>query len=85
MAAQGERVSGVVVMCSVVGEPMVQDEIPVQDIPIPELDESLPQMDPEPEMGAAAAAAVFDTPPLLRQIPPLSPAKMHTIMADRGS
>ena len=37
MAAQGERVSGVVVMCSVVGKPMVQDT-PVQDIPIPEQD-----------------------------------------------
>ena len=64
---------------------MVQDT-PVQDIPIPEQDESLPQTNPKLEMGVAAAAADFATPPLLRQIPPpLSPAKMHTIMADRGS
>ena len=66
MAAQSEREPGVVVMSSVVGRPMVQDT-PVQDIPIPEQDESLPQTNPEPEMGAAAAeAAVHDTshPPL---------------------
>ena len=37
MAAQGERVSGVVGMCSLLDEPMVQDT-PVQDIPIPEQD-----------------------------------------------
>ena len=71
MAAQGERVSGVVVMCSVL-EPMVQDT-PVQDISIPEQDivmeelELPPQMDPKPEMGTAAA---YDTsPPLSTKIP----------------
>ena len=53
MAAQGERVSEAVVMCSVVGRPMVQD-IPEQDIVMGEL-ELPPQMDPKPEMGAAAA------------------------------
>ena len=62
MAAQSEREPGVVVMCSVL-DPMVQDP-PVQDIPIPEQDESLPQTNPEPEMGAAAAeAAVYNTSP----------------------
>ena len=40
-------------------------------------DESLPQMDPEPEMGAGAAgAAVYDTsPPLPHQNPPPIPAE----------
>ena len=73
MAAQGEREPGVVVMCSVVGRPMVQDiHIPEQDIVMAEL-ELPPQMDPEPEMGAAAAeAAVYDTSPsLLRNPPPI--------------
>ena len=82
MAAQDERESGVLGSCSVVGRPMVQD-IPEQDIVVQV--ELPPQMDPKREMGAAAAAADFATPPILRQIPPLSPAKMHTIMADRGS
>ena len=71
MAAQGERVSGAIGSCSVVGRPMVQD-IPEQDIVMGEL-ELPPQMDPEPEMGGAAAeAAVYDTsPPPLRQNPPI--------------
>ena len=71
MAAQSEREPGVVVMCSVVGSPMVQD-IPEQDIVMGEL-ELPPQMDPEPGMGAAAAeAAVYDTsPPPLYQNPPI--------------
>ena len=79
MASQGERVPGVVGMDEGLLESMVQDEIPMQDIP--EQDESLPQTNPEPEMGAAAAAKYDTTPLLLRQIPPLSPAKLHTIMA----
>ena len=61
MAAQGERVSGAIVMCSVVGEPMVQDN-PEQDIGMQE--QSPPQINSEPEMGVAAAeAAVYDTSP----------------------
>ena len=52
---------------------MAQD-IPEQDIVMGEL-ELPPQMDPKPEMGAAAAeAAVYDTspsPPLLRNPPPI--------------
>ena len=78
MAAQGEREClGVVVMCSVL-DPMVQDT-PVQDIPTAVEEEQFfpPQMDPEPEMGAAAAeAAGYDTsPPLPHQNPPPIPAE----------
>ena len=69
MAAQGERVPGVVDMCSVF-EPMAQDT-PVQDIPIPEQDESLSRTNPKPGMGAAAAAAYDASPPPLRQNPPI--------------
>ena len=66
MAAHGERVSGVVGMCScsLVDEPMVQDEIPMQE-------QFFPQMDPEPEMGAAAAAVCDTSPSLLRNPPPI--------------
>ena len=43
---------------------------------IPMQDESLPQMDPEPEMGAAAAAAAeYDTSPSLLRNPPPIPAE----------
>ena len=38
MAAQGERGSGAVVMCSLVDDPMAQDEIPEQDIVVEELE-----------------------------------------------
>ena len=73
MASQGEREPGVIDMCSLVDEPMVQDRIPVQDIPIGVQEQFPPQMDQEPEMGVAAAeAVVYDTsPPLLRQNPPI--------------
>ena len=69
MASQGEQVPGVVDMCSLVDEPMFQDKIPVQDIPVQE--QSLPQMDREPEMGAAAAAVCDTSPPPLHQNPPI--------------
>ena len=60
MAAQGERVSGVLDMCSLVGESMAQDEETEQEmLVVEEQEQSPPQMDPEPEMGAAA---VYDTP-----------------------
>ena len=55
-------------MCSSLG-PMAQ-KIPMQE-------QISPQMDPKPEMGAAAAeAAVYDTsPPLPHQNPPPIPAE----------
>ena len=49
---------------------MAQD-IPEQDIVMGEL-ELPPQMDPKPEMGAAAEAAVYDTSPSLLQTLPRS-------------
>ena len=48
-------------MCNIL-DPMAQD-IPEQDIVMGEL-ELPPQMDPKPEMGAAAAEATNMTPPL---------------------
>ena len=80
MAAQDEREPGGLVMCSVLG-PMVQD-IPEQDI-AKEEQFFPPQMDPEPEMGAAAAgAAVYDTsPPLPHQNPPPIPAETVRLSA----
>ena len=64
MAAQGERVSGAIGSCNVLG-PMVQD-ISEQDIVMGEL-ELPPQMDPKPEM----AAACDTSPSLLRNPPPI--------------
>ena len=59
-------------MCSVL-DPMAQDKIPEQDIGMQE--QSLPQMNPKPEMGAAAAAKYDTSPPLLHQNPPPNPAE----------
>ena len=74
MAAQGERVSGAIGRSSNVLDPMAQD-ISEQDIVMGE-QELPPQMDPEPEMGAAAAeAAVYDTSPSLLRNPPPIPAE----------
>ena len=53
-------------MCNSLLDPMAQ-KIPKQEL--------LPQMDPKREMGAAAAAVDFATPPLLRQIPSPVPSK----------
>jgi len=58
-------------MCSRNLDPMAQDKSPEQDIVMGEL-ELPPQMDPEPEMGAAAA---YDTSPPLHQNPPPIPAE----------
>ena len=81
MAAQGERVSGAIGidMCSLVGEPMAQDGNPKQEmLVVEEQEQSPPQMDSEPEMGAVAAAKYDTTPPLLRQIPPPCPQQNCT-------
>ena len=77
MAAQGERVSGVVDMSSVL-DPMAQDKIPEQDTPEQDInvqEQFLPQTNPEPEMVAAAAAEYDTSPSLLRNPPPI-PAEM---------
>ena len=76
MAAQYERELGDIAMGEGLLGPMAQD-IPEQDIVMEEL-ELPPQMDPKREMGAAAAAADFATPPLLRQIPSPAPSKTAT-------
>ena len=60
MAVQGEREQGVLEMNVEMLEPMAQDEIPEQDISVQE--QFPPQTNPELEMGAAAEAAVDDTP-----------------------
>ena len=72
MASQGERVPGVDI--DVVLDPMVQDEIPEQEMLVVE-EQELPQMDLEPEMGAAAAAVHDTSPFLLHQNPPPIPAE----------
>ena len=76
MASQGEREPGVVEMCNSVLDSMVQDGDPEQDIPMQE--QSLPQTNPKPEMGAAAAAAYDTPPPHLRQIPSPTPSETET-------
>ena len=82
MAFQGEREPGVVDMCSLVDESMVQDGDPEQDIGVQE--QFPPQPDPEPEMGAAAEA-MYDTPPLPTsdKFPPWPPAKPRPTEAIR--
>ena len=74
MASQGERVPGGLEM-SFNLEPMVQDRIPVQDIPVQK--QSLPQTNSEPEMGAAAAAKYDTSPSLLRNPPPIPAETAH--------
>ena len=78
MAAQSEREPGVVDMEGGLLDPMAQGEEVEQEMLVVEEEQFFPpQMDPEPEMGAAAAeAAVYDTsPPLPHQNPPPIPAK----------
>jgi len=73
MASQGEREPGVVGMCSYL-EPMVQDKSPEQDTPVQDInvqEQFPPQLNPELEMGAAAAAEYDTSPSLLRNPPPL--------------
>ena len=74
MAFQGERVPGVLGMDLELVESMAQDENPEQEMLIGQ--DEFPQPNPEPEMGAAAVAAVYNTsPPLLRQGPPPVPGE----------
>ena len=70
MAAQSEREPGVIDMGEGLLDPMAQDEEVEQEMLDVEEEQFFPpQIDPEPEMGAAAAeAAVYDTSP-----PPLYP------------
>ena len=79
MAAQGERELGDIVMGEGLLDPMAQDEEVEQEmLGVGEEQFFPPQMDPEPGMGAAAAAeaAVYDTsPPLPHQNPPPIPAE----------
>ena len=76
MAVQGEREQGVLGINEEILEPTAQGEIPEQDIDGQE--QFPPQPNPEPEMGAAAEAAVDDTPLLLlHQIPLPSLQRIH--------
>ena len=61
---------------------MVQDKIPVQDIPSNMLQQSPPQTNPEPEMGTAAAAAYDTSPSLLRNPPPIPAETVHLSAPD---
>ena len=76
MEFQSEREPGVIDMCLNV-ESMVQDKIPEQDINVQE--QFLPQPNPEPEMGAAAAAVDDTSPPLLRQNPRSLPNRLSRV------
>ena len=68
MVAQGEREPADIDMGEGLLDPMAQDEEVEQEMLVVTMEEQFfpPQMDPEPEMGAAAAeAAVYDTSPPL--------------------
>ena len=78
MESQGERVLGVLGMDGELLESMAQDESPEQEM-LNEQEQFPPQLNPEPEMGAAAEAAGYDTPlPHLRQIPSPAPSETET-------
>ena len=74
MASQGERVPGMVGMDVGVLESMAQDGDPEQEMLVVE-EQELPQMNPKPKMGAAAAVAYDTSPPLPHQNPPPIPAE----------
>ena len=57
-------------------DPMAQDEEAEQEMLVVE-ELELPQMDPEPEMGAAAAAEYDTSPSLLRNPPPIPAETAH--------
>ena len=77
MESQGEREPGVLEMDVGLVESMVQDGNPEQDIPRNMLQQSPPQTNPEPETGAAAAAAYDTSPPPLRQNPQIPAETDH--------
>ena len=68
MESQSGRVPGVLEMDVGLVESMVQDGNPEQEMLV--VQDELPQLNPEPEMGAAAAAAYDTSPPPLHQNPP---------------
>ena len=75
MAAQGERGLGDIVMGEGLLDPVAQD-IPEQEMLVVEEEQFIPpQMDLEPEMGAAAAAVCDAPPPHLRQSPSPTPGE----------
>ena len=69
MASQVERVLWVVGMCGNNLESMAEDGDPEQEMLV--VQDELPQTDPEPEIGAAAAVAYDTSPSLLRNPPPI--------------
>ena len=81
MASQGERVPGVVGMDESNLESMAQDGDAEQEMLVVE-EQELPQTDPEPEMGAAAAAVYDTSPPLLRNPPPIPAETAHPSVLD---
>ena len=83
MAAQGERVSGAVSMDESNLESMAQDGDAEQEMLVVE-EQELPQMDLEPEMGAAAAAVHDTSPPPLHQNPPILAESAQLSAADIG-
>ena len=54
----------------------------MQDIPIPVQEQFPPQLNSEPEMGAAAAAAYDTSPSLLRNPPPIPAETAHPSASD---
>ena len=77
MAAQGEREPGVVDMEGGLLDPMAQDKEVEQEMLVVEEEQFIPpQMDSEPEMGAAAEYGT--PPPHLRQIPSPTPSETAT-------
>ena len=84
MAAQGERELGDIVMGEGLVDPMAQEEEVEQEMLVVGEEQFFPpQMDPEPEMGAAAGAAVHDTsPPPLYQNPPTLAESAQPVTVD---
>ena len=82
MEFQSERVPGVLEMDVGLVESMVQDEIPEQEMMVVMQVELPPQINPEPEMGAAAAAEYDTSPSLLRNPSPIPAGTAHPITPD---